>query len=58
MEPTVSTAAIRRYSTALLNSSGPISNHVSSRNSFCGANSSLSMRVKPKMAMTRASDPK
>ena len=57
--PQVRIPAMIRYITALLKSSGPgRSIQVSSLNSFCGTNSSLSWRVKPKMRTTANSEKK
>ena len=57
--PAVRIPAITRYMTALLMSIGPgRSTQVSSLNSFCGVNSSLSCRVKPKMTTTATSEKK
>ena len=51
--------AMIRYITALLKSSGPgRSIQVSSLNSFCGWNSSLSRRVKPKITTIAISESK
>ncbi len=47
--PIVSSDAISRYITALLNANGPEPIQSSSLNSFCGLNSSLSRRDHPKM---------